>query len=195
MTTYEYDPLTKSEIERILRLVMPSGLRIRPATLLEDYGGIDGHLYRVGAECPVQVRHRKDRPYGAEEMDITFRTTELRMLERHSYPPLMAFVWFRKGYAEAIKLIDVYRMWDYVEPPLRLREPIHNNDGRTAFIPVEIHELVKVGALLMQGNRDRCAPARVSGEKDLERILEGKSATYPPGGIHVPAGVKGYPKP
>ena len=195
MTTYEYDPLTKSEVERMLRLAMPSGLHIRPATLLEDFGGIDGHMYRVGTECPVQVRQRKDRPYGAEEEDITFRTTEMRMMEQHTYPPLMAFLWFRKGYAEHIKVIDVYRMWEHVDPPLRMREPIRNVDGRSAFIPVEIHELVRVGALLMQGNRDRCAPARVSGEKDLERILQGKSATYPPTGIRPPVGVKGARQP
>jgi hypothetical protein len=187
---YQYDPLTKMEVERMARLALPDNTKIKPATLLQDFGGIDGHLYRVAGHCPLQVRVRKDRPYGSADKDITFRTTEQKMIREHTYAPLALFVWLQKGYAVAGKLIDVYRMADHIDPPLNDRAPIPNFDGVTAFVCVEIYELVKAGALLRQGDRDSWATARADGLKDLERILARTDWAVGPR-----AGVKGHPPP
>src|SRR5262245_23504997 len=191
MTTYEYDPLTKKEVVRMARLTLLHNTEIKPATLLQDFGGIDGHLYRVAGHCPLQVRTRKDRPYGSADKDITFRTTEQKMIRDHTYAPLALFVWLQSGYAVAGKLIDVYRMAEQIDPPLKERMPIPNTDGRTAFVCVEIWELVKAGALLRQGDRDSWATARADGLKDLERILA--RTDWPIG--RAPTGVKGHPRP
>jgi hypothetical protein len=77
--------------------------------------------------------------------------------------------WTVNGYVEAGKIIDVYRMAERIDPPLGSREPKVGADGQ--FIVVTIAELHDCGALLMQGGRDRWAPARLGGERDLLRML------------------------
>jgi hypothetical protein len=167
---YSYDDHTWHEVERMARLALPHGSVLQRAPLAEDFGGIDAH-YIVNHSCGLQIRVRHDRPAKAADIDISWRVTEPAMMEAGTYAPLALFLWFRESYAEAGKLIDVYRMAGAVEPPLGVRD-VHDYGSRGRFLTVGIGELHECGALLMLGGRDRWAPARLGGERDTVRILE-----------------------
>lgn len=175
MSRYEYGDQTIREVERMARLALPHGTVIQRATLEEDFGGVDGQLI-ANYHCPIQFRCRFNRPAYAADSDITFRDTEPMMMIRRTYAPLALFLWFRGGYAEAGKLVDVYRMDERLNPPLCLREVNPNRDGGPGFHVVTVSELHETGALLMLGGRDRWAPARLGGERDTVAILQRAAA-------------------
>jgi len=170
VTKYAYDDSVRREVERMARLAMPHGTRLETADLKSDFGGIDATML-CNYHCPLQIRVRLNRPIWAADTDITFRTTEPRMMGAGTYAPLALFIWMREGWAEAGKLIDVYRMYEHIVPPLLLRERVSNGDG-TGFICVRIGELHDAGALLRQGGRDDWAPAHLGGDVATNRILE-----------------------
>ena len=166
---FQYDPDEWREIEHATRLAMPHGTILQKATLNADFGGIDATMM-CNYRCPLQIRTRKNRPRQAPDIDVTFRSTEPRMMAKHTYAPLMLFLWMWDGYVEAGKLVDVYRMYDHVRPPLEQRERIGNGDG-TSFLCVTIGELHDAGALLRQGGRDNWAAAHLGGDMATQRIL------------------------
>jgi hypothetical protein len=165
---YGYNDHTWAEIHRMARLALPHGSTLKRATLREDFGGVDAH-YMVNQCCPMQVRARFNRPIGAADIDVSWRETEPAMIAANTYAPLALFVWFMDDYAEAGKLIDVYRMAAEADPPLDRRPVRRTRNGN--FLTVTIAELHDIGALLMLGGRDRWAPARLGGERDTTRIL------------------------
>lgn len=190
MTKYRYEDPDWREIERITRLaLLPHRTRLEAADLKSDFGGIDATML-CNYHCPLQIRVRKNRPIQAADIDITFRSTEPRMMAAGTYAPLALFIWMRDGWAEAGKLIDVYRMYEQISPPLAQRERIPNGDG-TGFICVRIGELHDAGALLRQGGRDTWAAAHLGGDVATQRILERDWMN----GRVPPAGVKGHPQP
>lgn len=99
------------------------------ASLADDLGGIDA-VYRVNHRCELQIRVRHDRPPYADDEDVAFRTTEPAMIDAGTYAALAFFLWMVNGYVEAGKLIDVYRMAERIDPPLRAREPKAGPDGQ-----------------------------------------------------------------
>jgi hypothetical protein len=165
---YAYDEQTLREVERMLRYALPSGTVIK-ATLEEDFGGVDLHFV-ANHHCPVQVRCRFNRPAMAADIDVSFRSTEPKMMAERTYAPLMMFLWFRKGYAEAGKLVDVYAMYARSQPPLEERPLTSNGDG-TSFCTVTISELFDAQALLRHGGRDGWATSRLGGMQRVERIM------------------------
>jgi hypothetical protein len=167
---FGYDDHTWREIERMARLALPHGSILKKAPLPEDLGGIDAH-YVVNHRCPLQLRTRFDQPHYSPDKDVTWRVTEPKMIDAGTYAPLALFLWFKDGYAEAGKLIDVYRMAANIDPPLGER-PINGSRRNGLFHTVDVPELHATGALLMLGGRDRWAPARLGGERDTVRILE-----------------------
>lgn len=167
---YAYDEHVWAELGRMARLALPHGSILKRATLPEDFGGVDAH-YIVNHCCGMQVRCRYDRPANAPDLDVTWRVTEPAMIDAGTYAPLALFLWFKNRYAEAGKLIDVYRMAEKIEPPLGER-PINGSRKTGLFHTVTVPELHEAGALLMLGGRDRWAPARLGGERDTIRILE-----------------------
>lgn len=189
MTKYTYDDSVRREIERMARLAMPHGTRLEFADLKADLGGIDATML-CNYHCPLQIRSRFERPIWASDSDVTFRSTEPRMMAAGTYAPLALFLWFQKGWAEAGKLVDVYRMYEQIDPPLVERKRVPNGDG-SSFICVTIGELHNAQALLRQGGRDDWAAAHLGGNKATERILE----QYAKAPVHAPSGVKGHPQP
>src|SRR4029077_4338429 len=167
---YSYDEHTWLEIERMARLALPHGSILQRATLQDDFGAADAH-YTVTHRCKLQLRARFNRPAYAADMDVSWRVTEPAMIAKRTYAPLALFIWLRKGYAEAGKRVDVYRMADRINPPLADR-PVEDYGSHGCFHLVTIAELHEAGALLMLGGRDRWAPARLGGERDTVRILE-----------------------
>ena len=157
------------------RLALPHGWRIiKKATLKEDFGGVDAH-YTVNHHCALQIRCRMNRPAKAADIDITWRITEPPMMRARTYAPLALFLWFKNGYAEAGKLVDVYRMVDNLEPSIFAR-PLHDYGSRGKFYVVGIPELFACDALLMLGGRDSWAAARLGGERDTVAILKKAAA-------------------
>ena len=175
MSGYDYSEQVLREVERMARLALPNGTVLKRATLEEDFGGVDGQLI-ANYHCPIQFRCRFNRPAYAADSDVTFRETEPAMMAASTYAPLALFLWFRDGYAEAGKLVDVYRMNGEIEPPFLFREVHPNRDGGRGFYVVTIAELHTTRALLMQGGRDRWAPARLGGERDTVAILRKAAA-------------------
>ena len=119
MTDYQYTEQVLREVKRMARLALPHSTIIQQATQAEDFGGADGQLI-ANYTCPIAFRCRFDRPAFAADSDVTFRETEPGMMAEGTYAPLALFLWFRDGYAEAGKLVDVYRMngGDRAELPL-----------------------------------------------------------------------------
>jgi len=152
------------------RLAMPHGTRLEFADLKSDLGGIDATLL-CNYRCPLQVRTRMNRPIYAADVDVTFRSTEPAMMKAVTYAPLALFLWFRAGWAEAGKLVDVYRMYEHLTPPLAERERRPNRDG-TSYMLVRIGELHDAQALLRQGGRDNWAAAHLGGDIATQRILD-----------------------
>ena len=146
-TKYEYSTSVQNEIEHMIRRAIPAPVRLRKATLAEDFGGTDIH-YMISATCGIQVRCRFNRPIWAADRDITLRTTEPAMIAAETYAPLILFLWFRDGYAKAGKLVDTYRMGGALDLQ---RSSTPNGDG-SSFIVVTIGELVETGSLLRQGD-------------------------------------------
>jgi hypothetical protein len=170
VTKYAYDEQIQREVERMARLAMPHGTRLEFADLKSDFGGIDATML-CNYHCPLQIRTRMNRPIWAADADVTFRTTEPRMMVAGTYAPLALFIWMRDGWAEAGKLVDVYRMFEQIDPPLGEREKIPNGDG-TFFHVVTIGELHDAQALLRQGGRDQWAAAHLGGDVMTQRILD-----------------------
>jgi Zn-dependent peptidase ImmA (M78 family) len=164
---YDYSSHEWAEIERIARLAFPSGTVLKRVTLEQDFGGVDA-VYRLNHRCLLQIRVRHNRPAYAADSDIAFRTTEPAMIAARTYAPIAFFLWMVNGYVEAGKIVDVYRMAAGIDPPLAEREPVGPD---RSFHIVTIAELHACGALLMQGGRDKWAPARLGGERDLLRHL------------------------
>jgi hypothetical protein len=167
---YTYDARTWDEVERMCRDALPGGSVLKPATLAEDFGGIDA-TYSVNHRCALQIRTRHNRPAWASDSDITFRDTEPAMIAAGTYAPLLLFCWLRGGFGVAGKLIDIYRMAERVDPPLHARLVRRNFNGNHGFLTVTIAELHTAGALLRQGDRDSWATATLGGQQRLERIL------------------------
>lgn len=170
MSRYDYSPQVQAEIEHMAKLAIPGRVRLTKASLPQDFGGIDV-VYQVNGKCPLQIRVRFNRPYFAADSDVSYRTTEPAMILADTYAPLHLFVWVRDGWAVAGKLVDVYRMADRIHPALADRPVIPNGDG-TGFHVVEIAELVKVGALLRQGDRDEWAAAVIGGNERTQRLVD-----------------------
>jgi hypothetical protein len=174
MTNYEYTQNVRHQIEKSVRQAIPiPRLTLTPAELGDDLKGVDAH-YRVNQSCDLQIRCRFDRPAYAADSDVTFRHTEVSMIEQHTYAPLMLFLWFRQGFVVAGKLVDVYRMADNIEPDLRHRHWEKNRRGTpTYWTAVEVAELHKAGALLRQGDDDHWIAVRINGTTDTLRIING----------------------
>jgi hypothetical protein len=167
---YDYDQRVWAEIEHMLRMALPTNSRLERAPLEDDFGGVDA-VYLIDQRTPVALRVRYDRPAYAADIDVTFRTTEPRKMEQHTYAPLILFIWIKDGFAKAGKLVDVYRLYHSIEPPLEDREPHDNHDG-TFWIAVMIEELVATRSLLGQGGRDKWAPAALAGDERTKRIIK-----------------------
>ena len=103
-----------------------------------------------------------DRPYNAQDKDVTFRSTEPAMIAAGTYAPLELFAWFQKHRLIAGRIVDIYQMARRVRPPLSERHVTGNGDG-TGFIVVRMGELVDANALLRTGDPqsgwERRAPA------------------------------------
>lgn len=168
MPDYAYDDQTQREVGQMLRDALPGGTVLK-AGLQEDFGGVDVH-YVANYHCPIQVRCRFNRPAYAADIDVSFRSTEPTMIVEGTYAPLMLFLWFRDGYVQAGKLVDVYRMHDRISPMLAARPMQANGDG-TAFCTVSIAELHEAGALLRNGGRDGWATSRLGGMRRVEQIM------------------------
>src|SRR5262245_29475088 len=142
---FQYEPWVYREIERCMRLGMVRpGIPLKLATKQEDVGGIDA-TYIVNHHVPLQIRARFDRPEYAADSDVTFRTTEPRMIAAGTYAKMALFVWFRGNHIVAAKLIDVYAMAEHIDPPLAKRPMTPNGDG-TGFHSVTIAELLQASA-------------------------------------------------
>src|SRR4030095_12080388 len=170
MSTYQYNPLEDAEIRRCLRGVIPPHMSIKQASLTEDFGGIDAH-WVVNQRVPLQVRVRRNRPPYAADIDVTFRTTEPAMMAAETYAPLAVFMWFVDGHVAAAKVVDVYRMFKHLDPPLATRFAQENGDG-TGFHVVTIVELVAVRAMLRQYDGQVWNTPILGGEMQLNRILD-----------------------
>lgn len=168
---FKYDDHTWAEVHRMARLALPHGSNLKRATVPEDFGGVDVR-YIVNHCCDLQIRCRFDQPIYSADKDVTWRSTEPAMIAAGTYAPLALFLWFRDDYAEAGRLIDPYRMAAEIDPPLDDPSRFHDHGSRGRFYTVEIWELVKCKAALMNGGRDRWAPTRANGERDTVRILK-----------------------
>ena len=168
MTTsrYEYSASVQAEIEHMVRRAIPAPVRLRKATLAEDFGGTDIH-YMLNATCALQVRCRFNRPIWAADKDVTLRTTEPPMIAARTYAPLILFLWFREGYAKAGKLVDTYQM----AGKLDLERPSTPNGDGSSFIVITIGELVESSSLLRQGDDHDWAAACLGGNQRTLRIL------------------------
>jgi len=172
MANYEYDPWVIEELNRVLRgMFSTPGISLKRTSLREDLAGADLR-YVVNNNCPLAIRLRFDRPAGAADTDITFRTTEPSMIIRGTYAPLGITCWFVKHHIVAAKLVDIYRMADRIRPSLEDRECTVNFDETTAFVCVGIDELHKAGALLRIYDGNVWATAVLGGEKRMNDILK-----------------------
>ena len=167
---YQHDDQIKIELERMVRDALPRGCVLQTVDLARDFGGVDV-VYRVNHRCDLQTRCRFNRPWGAWELDVTFRETEPAMIERGTYAPLAVFVWFQDRWAQVGRLVDIYRMDERIIPPL-LGRPVHHS-GNGNFVTVTIPELVGADALLRGGDRNGgWATWATDGERRLARLLE-----------------------
>ena len=167
---YQYDARITDAIQRCTRELFPPGTPLRRASLPEDYRGTDFH-YTVDHRVPLQVRARFNRPAYAADSDITFRTTEPRMMAAHQYAPLALFCWFKDDHIVAAKLIDIYRMVDALAPGVAARPPTRNADG-TGFHVVEMIELIAIGAVLRFFDGHHWATQMLGGEMRMYRIIK-----------------------
>lgn len=175
MTKYDYDTDVRHEIERAVRAAIPlPRVNLTRASLADDFGGIDA-VYTVNQSCKLQLRCRFNRPAYAADSDVTFRTTEWRMIAADTYAPLMLFLWLRAGHVVAGRLVDVYRMADRITPTLKERPPTSNGDG-TSFVVVTIAELQAAGALLRMGDDDHWIAGCLGGNVRTLRIIEATNA-------------------
>jgi len=168
---YAYAEAVQIEVEDLLRGALGPGMAFaRRATLEDDYHGVD-LWYVTSREVPIQIRMRYDRPQFAIDDDVSFRTTEPRMIAERTYAPLMAFGWLRRGRFVAGKLIDIYTMAAGIDPPLASRDVTVNNDGRSGFRTVSIEELFIAKALLRVGDRSGWANALSDSDERLQRVM------------------------
>jgi hypothetical protein len=169
---YSYPPHIERQIGYVgsLAIGLP-GITFSKATMAQDFGGIDAH-YILDQRCPFQVRCRWDRPCYAPDVDVTFRLTEPPMIEAGTYAPLMLFLWFRDDVVEHGELIDVYRMYPELDPPLAARPPTQNRHGtRSSWVTVTNVELFKAQALLRVGDDHQWAPVLNGGDKRVREII------------------------
>lgn len=169
MTKYEYEDFVYAELARVLKGLFPPRTPLQRASRERDLAGIDAE-YLVNDCCPLALRVRFNRPAWAADADITFRTTEPRMIADQTYADLAVFAWFTGHQCVAAKLIDVYRMAERLEPPLTERPPFQNRDG-TRFVFVEIAELHQTHSLLRLYDGHVWATAMLGGEVRLNQIL------------------------
>lgn len=170
MTEFDYGDAEWQEIRRTIRAALPAVQHLTKADLESDFKGIDGSVI-CNYRCPLALRLRRDRPWYASDADITFRSTERSKIAGGTYAPLALFMWMNGGRIVAGKLVDVYRMQEHLDPPLKERSVQSNGDG-TGFVAVEIWELVKTGALLRQGGASGWAAACTGGDMRTSHILE-----------------------
>jgi len=176
---YDYSPDVVEQLSRELRGALPSGTAIK-APLEADFGGID-YTFTASYRVPVAVRCRFDRPWNAQDKDVTFRSTEPAMIAAGTYAPLEFFAWFQNHRLIAGRVVDVYRMAGRVRPPLSERNITGNGDG-TGFIVVRMGELVDADALLRAGDpRGGWATLCTGGMRRIEHILATWKAPSPHG--------------
>ena len=170
---YNYPPWVYPEIEKNLRIAMPGGLRITRATRAQDVRGVD--LIYQAASAAIQVRCRFDRPIDAPWIDITFRTTEPRMMAARTYAPLALFLWCDSKLQVVMIgfLVDIYRMVERMPHLTQIDEEqiISNGDG-TEFFCVPTEQLIRHRAILRNGGRRGWATLAIDGDRRLETILE-----------------------
>ena len=170
MNRYDYSPDVIEQLARTLRYALPSGTPIK-APLEADFGGVD-YTFTASYRVPVAVRCRFDRPYNAQDRDVTFRSTEPARITAGTYAPLELFAWFQHHRLIAGRVVDIYRMAERVRPPLSAREVIGNSDG-TGFIVVSMGELVDADALLRTGDpQGGWGTACTGGMRRIEHILQ-----------------------
>jgi hypothetical protein len=143
---YQNRPWVYPAIEHTLRGAFDGLISLRRSTRREDYGGIDAH-YVLNQKTQLQIRSRFNRPHTAPWDDVTFRTTEPRMIAMGTYAPLMFFFWFHDSDRRVHNawMLDMQTMADKVSFSDRI--PIGNHDG-TGFYVVTISELVAANVLL-----------------------------------------------
>lgn len=177
---FDYSAHEWEEIDRLARLALdvPGIQTLARATRREDFDGVDVH-FTVNQRCDLQVRLRRDRPGGAEDEDVTFRTTELPMIQRGTYAPLVLFVWVANGRAIAGKLVDPYALngskaiWPLQNERARPRRSQRNPDGSTSWwFAVSIAECWTAKALLRMGNRSAFVPAICHGDDFTQAIVD-----------------------
>ena len=179
MNHYDYSPDVIEQLERVLRGALPSGTTIK-APLEADFGGVD-YTFTASYRVPVAVRCRFDRPYNAQDKDVTFRSTEPAMIAAGTYAPLELFAWFQKHRLIAGCIVDIYQMARRVRPPLSERHVTGNGDG-TGFIVVRMGELVDADALLRTGDpQSGWGTACTGGMRRIEHILKTWKAPSPAG--------------
>jgi hypothetical protein len=166
---YAYSDLEWAEVGSMVRRAVPVGYRIQRSDRLADFAGVDATLL-VNGRCPIAFRIRRSWPATSPDQDVTFRDTEPAKMTAQTYAPLILYCWFRGGYAVCGKLIDVYRLRQ-LDPRLSTRDVTRNPDG-TGFHVVTIAELVAIGALLFQGDRESFAPACLQARVRLAKILD-----------------------
>lgn len=169
MTQYDYPPWAEAEINRVIRNALTVGETLKRVSLEDDLGGIDAQ-YVIQQTCPLAVRARFNRPAWAADIDVTFRTTEPRMIRNRTYAPIAFFAWFLDQRIVAAKIIDIYRMAETIAPSLEERLSVANDDG-TAFLCVEIAELHKAKALLRLYDGNHWTTQVLGGELRLQRII------------------------
>lgn len=79
------------------------------------------------------------------------------------------FLWLKDDYAVHGLIMDVCRLVEGLDPPLDDSSRLGPNGEFYVVTHAEAHGR---GAILMQGGRDRWAPARTGGARDLTRILK-----------------------
>ena len=166
---YHYEPWVYEEILRVSRGLFRPGIPLKQVSRQADLGGIDAE-YCVNHSCPLALRARFNRPPGAADCDITFRTTEPSMMAGGTYAPLALFVWFVEHHIVAAKLVDIERMYLRLNPPFSQRPATSNGDG-TGFYCVDITELHAARALLRLYDGQVWATAILGGELRLDQIL------------------------
>lgn len=180
---FDYSPTIKREIERVLRHgVFAVGTPLRPVSQQDDFGGIDA-LYVVEQYCPLQLRCRFNRPYGACDADVTFRETEPAMMLNGTYAPLAVFFWFNQDdRIIAGRIVDVERMIAGLAAkgePLNAADRRQSNfDGGPGFYCVGIGELHDARALLKTFDGDHWATETAGGQMRIRQILAAAKRRY-----------------
>jgi hypothetical protein len=173
---YDYSPDVVEQLNRALRDALPSGTPIK-AQPEADFGGVD-YIFTTRARIPIAVRCRFDRPFNAQDRDVTFRSTEPAMIAAGTYAPLELFAWFQHHRLIAGRVVDIYRMAARIRPPLQKRPITGNHDG-TGFITVSMGELVDADALLRTGDlKGGWGTACTGGMRRIEHILATWQSAY-----------------